>query len=383
MNEPSLIHTIQDSSHRQLDKNINDMLDRGVNVHLVNESVIVNYEPTSGNNNALMLSAKYTKYIKPATYLRLIEATATNNQGINTINTKGETALNLFASTDDMEDGNENQNDDVAEQVVSMLLANGADPNIGSGNYSKTPLYNTLTNGNMAISMALVNSPTLEVNNFHGGSTYLVEAVKQNMLEVVQILLERGADVNRKSPRTGETPLVAAVNIPTNIQYYPAEHKESFVRDREALIQLLLQRNADRSIRVGGIPAVQANNNEGIEAQNAIPGRTAHNIASNPDLPDYQKLRPEIIAQLLPPPPPPPANNNNNNNNNNNSNNNNYNPDAETLIHSNSHTNRSYNSNNSNRNNNLQGGKRKTKKTKKTKSKKSNKNRKKTRRSSK
>ena len=353
MNEQSLIHTIQDSSPRQLDKNINDMLDRGVNVHLVNESVMVNYEPTSGNNNALMLSAKYTKYIKPATYLRLIEATANNNQGINTKNTRGETALNLFASTDDMEDGNQNQNDDIAEQVVSMLLANGADPNIGSGNYSKTPLYNALINGNMAISMALVNAPTLEVNNYHAGSTYLVEAVKQNMLEVVQILLEKGADVNKTAPTTGETPLVAAVTIPNNIQYYPQDQQQEFIREREAIIQLLLQRNADRSIRVG-------------EESN-----TAHNIALL-----SQRLSPEIIAQLI---PPPPANNNNNNNNINLAN-------AETISNANSRSIRNNNNNNrNNRNNNLQGGKRgkrttkKTKKTNKTKSK----HRKKTRRSSK
>ena len=353
MNEPSLIHTIQDSSNRQLDKNINDMLDRGVNVHLVNESVMVNYEPTSGNNNALMLSANYTKYIKPATYLRLIEATATNNQGINTKNTKGETALNLFASTDDMEDGNQNQNDDVAEQVVSMLLANGADPNIGSGNYSKTPLYNALINGNMAIAMSLVNAPTLDVNNYHAGSTYLVEAVKQNMLEVVQILLDKGADINTTAPTSGETPLLAAVTIPSNIEYYPQEQQQDFIREREAIIQLLLQRNADRSIRVGE------------------ESRTAHNIASL-----SQRLSPEIIVQLMPPPPPPPAPANNNNNGNINL------AEAETIGNSNSRT-IINNSNNSNRNNNLQGGKRGKRKTKKTKSKTKTKNRKKTRRSSK
>jgi len=360
MNEPSLIHTIEDSSPRQLDKNINDMLDRGVNVHLLNESVIVNYEPTSGKNNALMLSAKYTKYIKPATYLRLIEATANKNQEINIKNTRGETALNLFASTDDMEDGNENQNDDVAEQVVSMLLANGADPNIGSGNYSKTPLYNALKNGNNAISMALVNAPNLELNNYHEGSTYLVEAVKQNMLEVVQILLDKGADINTTAPTSGESPLIAAVTTPSNIEYYPQEQQEEYIREREAIIQLLLQRNADRSIRVDM--------------------RTAHNIALS-----YQRLNQEIIAQLIPPAPPVAENNNNNGNINL--------ADAETIGNSNSRSIRNYNknnrnnnnNNNNNRNNNLQGGKRgkrtirKTKKTKKTKTK----YRKKTRRSSK
>ena len=350
MNEPSLIHTIEDSSPRQLDKNINDMLDRGVNVHLLNESVMVNYEPTSGKNNALMLSAKYTKYIKPATYLRLVQATANKNQEINIKNTRGETALNLFASTDDMEDGNENQNDDIAEQVVSMLLANGADPNIGSGNYSKTPLYNALKNGNNAISMALVNAPSLEVNNYHEGSTYLVEAVKQNMLEVVQILLNKGADINTTAPTSGESPLIAAVTIPSNIEYYSQEQQQDFIREREAIIQLLLQRNADRSIRVGL--------------------RTAHNIALS-----YQRLNQDIIAQLIPPAPPVAENNNNNGNINL--------AEAETIGNSNSRSIRNYNrNNNNNRNNNLQGGKRgkrTTKKTKKTKTK----YRKKTRRSSK
>jgi len=400
MGAPPLISAIEDTPNKNLDKKINDMLDSGVNVHLVNKSSIVNYEPTSGNNNALMISANYSKYIKPATYLRLIQATleitdadvkayktfsknqrnnstVRNNMGINAENTKGETALNLFASTDDMEDTNEAQNDDVAEEVVSMLLDNGADPNIGAGNYNKTPLYNALTHGNMAISMALVNTPTLEVNNTHGGSTYLVEAVKKNMLEIIQILLQKGADINRKAPTSGETPLIAAVNIPTNIEYYPQEQQETFIIEREAIIGLLLQHNADRSIIVGGTPAIVANNNANIEAQNAIQGRTAHNIASNPDLPDFQRLRPEIIAQLVPPLPPLPQlplPNNGFHNNINLAN-------AETIGYTNSSSTRSYNSNSSNKNNNLQGGKRGKRKTRKTKPRSlSNKRTKKTRR---
>jgi hypothetical protein len=55
------------------------------------------------------------------------------------------------------------------------------------------------------------------------------------------------------------------------------------------------------------VSAFSGNNNQGINAINAIPGKTAYDIASDENLESYQRLSPEIIDQLV---PSPPQNNN-------------------------------------------------------------------------
>lgn len=116
-------------------------------------------------------------------------------------------------------------------EIVKYLIEKGADVNV-EDNFGATPLMNLVqshdTTNRIAIFNILVDKGA-DINAIsRGGGSVLGYACENNQLEIVKILLVKGADVDRRKNNFANTPLMYAAN-----------------GGYEAIVDLLLANGAD------------------------------------------------------------------------------------------------------------------------------------------
>lgn len=101
-------------------------------------------------------------------------------------------------------------------KIADLLLKNGADPNLMTGNGSYAPLHIIASRGDEAMTKTLLAyKPNLEVTNYNG-LTPLHFAVERRSGGVAKMLLEAGANVNAVDVG-GDSPLFMALRSPNNM----------------------------------------------------------------------------------------------------------------------------------------------------------------------
>jgi ankyrin repeat protein len=84
------------------------------------------------------------------------------------------------------------------EEIVELLLDHGADPNIGGEHDMKTPLHLAAEIGNAKIVKLLLDKGKADTEiTSNGGYTALIHGTENAHLQVVEVLLEHGANANR------------------------------------------------------------------------------------------------------------------------------------------------------------------------------------------
>lgn len=129
--------------------------------------------------------------------------------------------------------------------VVKVLVENGADVNLVSGDLKCTPLHGAaqVPSNSHVVQFLLSHGAATEVQNTHG-LTPLYIASRQNSVFSVKLLLQYNADVNSsnwdvKDRKYGETPLIAAAYFDKGIAH------------NTHVIELLVQAGAEVNIRAG------------------------------------------------------------------------------------------------------------------------------------
>jgi ankyrin repeat protein len=247
---PTLLNEMQYGT----DQTVNLLLDLGADVNVKSKN----------NSNALLYSANFTKKLALDTYKRIIDKT--NN--LNSINQANNTALILFASTNEGEILT--QNKDNAAKVVEVLIEKSADPNI-NGSDKNPALFIAITYMNDDIALNIAKARTLDINSPQSGgqSTYLILAIKNNMPKVIRTLLDQGADPSALTADRKTSPLLTAIG---------ADIRNITTKKRQELIRLLLEKGANKDI----------SNNLGV-----FPYDIANIDTVGEEL--YNKLKPTII----------------------------------------------------------------------------------------
>lgn len=129
--------------------------------------------------------------------------------------------------------------------VVKLLVENGADINMASGDLRCTPLHGAaqIPPNSHIVQFLLSRGASTEVKNADG-LTPLYIASRQNCVFTVKLLLQYGAVVDScnwdlKDRKYGETPLIAAVYFDKGIAH------------NTHVIELLVQAGADINLRAG------------------------------------------------------------------------------------------------------------------------------------
>jgi ankyrin repeat protein len=224
------INALEENGYPSLYNEMNFQGDATVNI-LLDLGADVNIKVIYNKVNALIYAVKCIKNLSVDTYKRIIEKT----EDLDYKDTSQHTALMEFSNTtyDSIEDQNK------AKEVVEFLIQKGADPNVKSLN-DMAALYMAIYNYNNAIAQAIANAPTLDLNSsqWHKASTYLIVAIQYNVIDVVRILLDRGADPSALTVNKRTTPLMEAVKDTNRM---PDE-------DRRAIVRLLLDKGADKNV---------------------------------------------------------------------------------------------------------------------------------------
>lgn len=105
------------------------------------------------------------------------------------------------------------------QTVIYILLKNGANPNAQDNQGNAAVHYLASMADPKVIELLLHYKAEVDVEN-EDGETPLFRAVRAEKFEVVKLLNERGADVNKLNSKNGSTPLHVACNC-----YYKTEFK--------------------------------------------------------------------------------------------------------------------------------------------------------------
>ncbi len=136
------------------------------------------------------------------------------------------------------------------KKTVDFLLQRGANPNLPS--YMGSPLYIASRSGYYDIAVKLIQAGAEAEYVKNDGSTVLSEAVRNDFLEVAELLINSGADPEKADPFFKRTPVfLAAAN------------------GNAGMIEMLCERDADpREPDINGVTsldkAVLSGNNEAI-----------------------------------------------------------------------------------------------------------------------
>lgn len=128
------------------------------------------------------------------------------------------------------------------EEIFDYLLENGADINIGGAKgtlKNQTVLYLAVTRGREDLAQKLLERGANPNIIDSEGGTVLSEACIGAPVnpEIIRMLLEKGADVNKKEPN-GATPLI-----------YIAANKQTTSDKRTAVVKMLLAAGADKKLK--------------------------------------------------------------------------------------------------------------------------------------
>ena len=120
-----------------------------------------------------------------------VRAVLKQHPNVNASEPDGATALAWAAHWDDL-------------PMAELLISAGANPNL-SNDYGISPLYMACTNNSAGMVDKLLKAGA------ESNISAFMQCAKAGNLETVNALLSRGADVNAKEPRWGQTPLMWAV----------------------------------------------------------------------------------------------------------------------------------------------------------------------------
>lgn len=118
--------------------------------------------------------------------------------------------------------------------IFQLLLANGADPNVPASEY---PCFKCVTHNRVQYLAPLVAAGA----DLHSPKGILETAVQFNNVEAINWLLDNGVPANDKVPKTGATALTTAIR-----------------ENRAELVDLLLNRGADPNVRGQDWPVCMA-----------------------------------------------------------------------------------------------------------------------------
>ena len=208
---------------------------------------------------------------------------------VNAPQADGMTALHWAAYQDDLE-------------IVSLLVRAGANVNAAS-RYGVTPLSLACTNGNSAMVELLLESRADPNTSLPGGETPLMTAARTGALASVKALLARGAPVDSKDERRGQTALIWAA-----------------AEGHAAVVQTLIDAGADFrtrllsgftpllfAVREGRIDVVRALLKAGADVNETVPvegrrrgyGGRLPSAGASPLLVAVMNAHFELAAQLL------------------------------------------------------------------------------------
>ncbi len=95
--------------------------------------------------------------------------------------------------------------------IVRLLVERGADINLGNITMEENPLSISIDNKNIPIIKILINQPTINLNQIENlYCPYLFQAIVWDNFEIMDLLLNAGADVNIVD-NNGETPIEFAI----------------------------------------------------------------------------------------------------------------------------------------------------------------------------
>jgi ankyrin repeat protein len=149
---------------------------------------------------------------------------------------------------------------DRSSEIVKLLIANGADPKVVDGGGMTTLYAATVGNDIATIRLFVDAGVPVDAPDKFAGFTPLMNAVSNNNLEAVQLLVSKGANVNAASAppsfpvKNGIialgrlTPLLSAATSPTPIvQALIDAGADVNARDARGMTTLMLALNADHS----------------------------------------------------------------------------------------------------------------------------------------
>jgi Ankyrin repeats (3 copies)/Ankyrin repeat len=137
------------------------------------------------------------------------------------------------------------------DQIVTLLLENGADPNLAVRNATVTPLSEAALYGNIeAIKLLLAYGANIHWRSSDSNMTPLFYAVAGGNIDAIDVLLKEGSDLNAEDS-LGNTILDYAV-----LNYQGSSEKEKFEKIIAFLVQYI-RKVKERSLNIiNGIPSV-------------------------------------------------------------------------------------------------------------------------------
>ena len=116
-------------------------------------------------------------------------------------------------------------------KIVKMLVDNGADMTVRDSEEDLTPLHLVSSNGNIELVQFFLDKGADVNSNTDDGPTALMTACINEHTNIVKMLINNGADINRQDNNNGATPLI-----------------EASFRDNPEIVSLLLENGADVNI---------------------------------------------------------------------------------------------------------------------------------------
>lgn len=155
--------------------------------------------------------------------------------------------------------------DDINLDAAELLLKNGADVNI-QGRIGQTPLF--IARSKDAVNLLIQYKVSVNAREFRNSRTRLFSLTQQGELELVEVLVENGADINIQD-RIGQTPLFnAAYYKRTNVVKFILKHGANInIRDKRGRTPLFsaISRDVAKLIIDSGAD-VNARDNQGKTA---------------------------------------------------------------------------------------------------------------------
>ena len=105
-----------------------------------------------------------------------------------------------------------------SQDIIDLLVNNGADVNVGESIHGKRPLFLSAGNGNNNLVYILLNNGAMINARDNYGSTALIYAATSGHSDTVDLLLDRGCFIDAQASPNGQTALMtASSNGHTNV----------------------------------------------------------------------------------------------------------------------------------------------------------------------